>query len=75
VAFSPDDGLLAVANRANPGTLSLFSVDPSTGSPFAAGDDPYSVAYSPDGGLLAVTNPNVNTMTVLSVDPITSALT
>jgi hypothetical protein len=68
VAFSPDGRMLAVANLAD-GTLSAFSVNPSTagltpvaGSPFATAPDPHGLAFSPDGALLAVptgfTNPH-----------------
>jgi DNA-binding beta-propeller fold protein YncE len=57
VAFSPGGGLLAVANP-DDGTLSVFSIDPTastaltpiSGSPFAVGKFPDSVAFSPSGG-------------------------
>jgi 6-phosphogluconolactonase (cycloisomerase 2 family) len=61
--FSPSGGLLAVANYWSPGSVSVFSVDGSTGSltevrgsPFRAGAEPSSVAFSRSGGLLAVAN-------------------
>ena len=85
VAFSPRGGLLATANAtgsANHGTVSVFSVDqtsgaltPVPGSPFATGSQPGSVAFSPGGGLLATANSNDNTVSVFSVDQATGALT
>jgi WD40 repeat protein len=81
VAFSPNGGLVAVANSGD-NTVSVFSVDPSTGalsevsgSPFDVGEGPQSVAFSPSGGLLAVANNGDGTVSVFSVDPSTSALT
>jgi hypothetical protein len=41
---------------------------PITGSPFAAGIDPHSVAFSPGGGLLATANIGGNNVSVFSVD-------
>jgi 6-phosphogluconolactonase (cycloisomerase 2 family) len=63
IAFSPDGGLLAVANDNLIGSVSLFTVNGSTGaltpvtqsSPSDAetGSDPDAVTFSPGGGLLA----------------------
>jgi hypothetical protein len=86
VAFSPSGGLLATANPFG-GSVSVFSVDPSTGaltqvagSPFAVGANPspWSVAFSPSGGLLATANNYYQTfgsVSVFSVDSSTGALT
>ena len=38
-----------------------------SGSPFAAGNDPVSVAFSPGGGLLATANQADSTVSVFSV--------
>ena len=40
---------------------------PVTGSPFATGSDPLSVAFSPGGGLLATANDSDNTTSVFAV--------
>ncbi|MDX6664442.1 MAG: hypothetical protein QOG68_648 [Solirubrobacteraceae bacterium] len=72
VAFSPDGGLLAVANKTD-GTVSLFSVSgggalaPAPGSPFATGPGPASLAFSPTGTLLAVANSRGYTVSVFSL--------
>ena len=72
MAFSPGGGLLATAN-ANAGTVSVFSVGsdgaltPVSGSPFATGTGPFSVAFSPGGGLLATANEFDGTVSVFSV--------
>jgi 6-phosphogluconolactonase len=74
VTFSPDGGLLALANEVG-NTVSVFSVasagvlTPVPGSPFAVGSDPDSIAFSPSGGLLAVANFTDNTVSVFSVAP------
>jgi 6-phosphogluconolactonase (cycloisomerase 2 family) len=85
VAFSPSGGLLAVANE-NPngpsGTVSVFSVNsstgaltPVTGSPFATGGEhPHSLAFSPSGGLLATADAG-HAVSVFSVNSSTGALT
>jgi len=74
VAFSPSGGLLA-ANQPDE-SVSVFSVNPSTGaltqvtgSPFATGLAPVSVAFSPSGGLLATANVFGNSVSVFSVGP------
>ncbi len=72
MAFSPGGGLLATAN-AGASTVSVFAVGsggaltPVTGSPFATGSDPVSVAFSPGGGLLATANAGDNTVSVFAV--------
>ena len=40
---------------------------PVTGSPFATGNNPFSVAFSPGGGLLATANGSDNTVSVFAV--------
>lgn len=84
VAFSPDGVLLATANVGDrmghiAGSVSLFSVSPAgsltpaSGSPFATGWEPSSVAFSSNSKLLATANRAENTMSVFSVKA--SALT
>jgi 6-phosphogluconolactonase (cycloisomerase 2 family) len=82
VAFSPSGGLLATANAGGGNSVSVFSVNSSTGaltqvtgSPFAAGAGPVSVAFSPSGGLLATANELSGSVSVFSVNPSTGALT
>jgi 6-phosphogluconolactonase len=71
VGFSPAGDLLATANAASPGKLSVFSVaasgamSPVPGSPFTTGNFPGSVTFSPDGRFLA--DANVNSIAVFSV--------
>ena len=72
MAFSPSGALLATANiGAN--TVSVFSVGSGgaltqvTGSPFATGAGPDSVAFSPSGALLAVANLDASSVSVFSV--------
>jgi hypothetical protein len=50
-------------------------VAPITGSPFATGSYPYSVAYSPGRGQLAVANYGDSTVSVFAVNSTTGALT
>jgi WD40 repeat protein len=72
LAFSPDGGLLAVANKTS-ATVSVFSVSsgsalsPVPGSPFATAAGPASVAFSPSGGLLAVANSSGDAISVFFV--------
>ena len=53
--------------------MSVFAVGsggaltPVTGSPFATGSVPHSVAFSPDGGLLATANSSANSVSVFAV--------
>jgi 6-phosphogluconolactonase len=84
VAFSPGGGLLAAAtDNLNTGEVSVFSVNPTTGaltpvsgSPFATGFDPVSVAFSPRGGLLATgSNGFPTSVSVFSVAQTSGALT
>ena len=87
VAFSPvvsGNEFVAVSDS-NDNTMSIYQVDQSTGaatpvvgSPFATGDQPYSVAFSPvvSGNLfLAVTNYGANTASVYQVNQTTGAAT
>lgn len=81
LAFTAGGGLLASANYID-GTVSMFSVNSSTGaltqtsgSPFAAGNGPVSVDFSPGGGLLAVSNLVDGTVSVFSVDTSNGAVT
>jgi hypothetical protein len=45
-----------------------------TGSPFAAGSQPFGVAYSPGGGQLAVTNYYTSTVSVFALGPPTAPI-
>ena len=79
VVFSPDGGMLAVANVSGH-SVSVFSVDQTTGaltqvkgSPFPTTGGP--VAFSPDGGLLATPNTVGDSASVFSVDQRTGTLT
>jgi 6-phosphogluconolactonase len=80
-AFNPGGGLLATPNSGD-NTVSVFSVNsstgaltPVTGSPFATGSGPAGVAFSPGGGLLATANNGGDTVSVFSVNSSTGALT
>ncbi len=95
IAFSPNGGLVAVANTGTPdsgadvpGTVSIFTVNDSTGAltpvaqtPTVIGStfygEPGGVAFSPNGGLLAVTNSDsaVDNVVVFQVNDSTGALT
>ena len=77
VAFSPSGTLLATANY-TAGTVSLFTLDPTSGqlTPVTqttatnadTGSEPNSVTFSPNGGLLAVADYLSDTVTVFTVD-------
>jgi 6-phosphogluconolactonase len=75
--FSPLGGLLAVSNQ-DSGTISLYTVDESTGaltpdpqSPASnaiTGASPVSLAFSPSGGLIATANFDANTVSVFTLN-------
>ncbi|HWF49163.1 MAG TPA: beta-propeller fold lactonase family protein [Solirubrobacteraceae bacterium] len=73
LAFSPSGGLLATGDQGPSSRVSVFSVGtggvltPVSGSPFASGRNPASVAFSPDGTLLAVANVSDTNVSVFSV--------
>lgn len=89
VAFSPSGGQLAVAttegSNTATGAVAVFSVNqasgalnPVSGSPFATGPQPVSVAFSPTGGLLATADAeglDGDTVSVFSFDQTSGALT
>ena len=81
VAINPAGTLAFVANSAD-NTVSVYSINATTGaltavpgSPFAAGTNPYSVAINPAGTLAFVANVNSNTVSVYSINASTGALT
>jgi 6-phosphogluconolactonase len=84
IAFSPNGKLLATAN-VDTATVSVFSVDPSTGqlTPVTqstaanadTGSSPLSVSFSPNGKLLATANYGSGTVSLFSVDPSSGQLT
>jgi len=87
VAFSPSlsgNEFVAVANNSDD-TVSVYSMNTSTGaltqvsgSPFATGTEPVSVAFSPSlsgNDFAAVANNDDNTVSVYSVNTSTGALT
>ncbi len=78
IAFNPSGTLLATADAIKSptgpiGAISMFSVGAGgaltqiSGSPFATGRFPFSVAFSPGGGLLATANQADSTVSVFSV--------
>ena len=84
VAISPSGTLMAVANEGS-GSVSMFKIDPLTGSltpvtqspasNATTGTSPSSVAFHPSGGLIAVTNLADNSVSIFMVDPTTGLLT
>jgi hypothetical protein len=87
VAFSPVVGsqcFAAVTNNTS-NTVSIFQVNPNTGnltpvsgSPFATGSGPFSVAFSPIANgkvYLAVTNNTASTVSIFEINMVTGALT
>jgi 6-phosphogluconolactonase len=87
LAFSPivSGNLFAAVTNAADNTVSVYSVNQTTGaftpiagSPFATGNSPYNITYSPiaSGNLFAaLTNFNDNNVTVYSVNQSTGAFT
>lgn len=87
VAYSPlaSGNLFAAVINFNDNTVSVYSVNQTsgvftqvTGSPFATGVGPYSVAYSPivSGNLFAaITNSDDNTVSVYSVNQTSGVFT
>jgi 6-phosphogluconolactonase len=87
VAFSPDGRLLAAGNTTevypNPRpvhSVSVFSVNPTTGalspiagSPFSTPSVVWGVTFSPAGGLLATANISVSSVSVFSTAPVISS--
>ncbi len=87
IAYSPVIGsnLFAAVTDQGANTISVYSVDQSTGaftqvsgSPFSTGNGPYSVSYSPivNGNLFAaVANSDNNSVSIYSVNPINGEFT
>jgi 6-phosphogluconolactonase len=86
VAFSPDGRLLAAGNTTEVygsrvvHSVSVFSVNPSTGalspiagSPFSTPSVVWGVAFSPVGGLLATANISASSVSVFSTAPVISS--
>jgi 6-phosphogluconolactonase (cycloisomerase 2 family) len=84
IAFSPDGGLLATANY-NADTVSVFTVDPTSGAltpvtqsaPANAdtGAGPAAIAFSSNWDLLATSNYNADTVSLFTIDPTSGQLT
>jgi 6-phosphogluconolactonase (cycloisomerase 2 family) len=86
VAFSPDGRLLAAGNTTEVygsrpvHSVSVFSVNPTTGalspvagSPFSTPLGVWGVAFSPVGGLLATANISASSVSVFSTAPVISS--
>ena len=86
VAFSPDGRLLAAGNTTEVSgsrpvhSVSVFSVNPSTGalspiagSPFSTPSGVWGVAFSPVGSLLATANISVSSVSMFSTAPVISS--
>jgi WD40 repeat protein len=78
VAFSPNGGLLAVANEDSEGPILIFTVNPTTGVPTLVSNPSVgpisSVAFSPNGDYLAAAWKGGG-LYIFSVNPTTGALT
>ena len=78
---TPNGAYLYSANYGS-GSVSAYSIDPSTGaltpvagSPFAAQSHPRGAALDPTGSFLYVTNEGSNSITEYAISPSTGALT
>lgn len=79
LAVSSKENFVAVINKGIwgiAGTISAYVADPNTGvltqipgSPFAAGNNLSSIAFSPHGRFLAVTNSESHNVTMYNVNP------
>ncbi len=82
-AFSPDGKFLYVVDETTPtGSVSGYSINPTTGvltpiagSPFAAGNDPDWISFTPNGEYAYVANHDDITISEYSVNATTGALT
>lgn len=81
MAFDSVHNLLFVSNQ-NANSLSVFSVNTSTGmlttvpgSPFTAGSRPTGVAVAPTAGLVFVGNQNDSTVSIFAINSMTGSLT
>lgn len=79
--IDPSGQYLLVTNTGLPGSVSVFSIDSSsgaltavTGSPFYANDSPSSIAMPPAGNLVYVSNPSSGMVTGFTFDAATGVL-
>ena len=82
IVVAPSGNFAYAANYQSSGTVSGFSINPTTGdlspiagSPFPAGSSPYRVTIAPSGGFLYSANYGSSNVSAFSVDPTTGALT
>ncbi len=80
--IDPTGQYLLVTNSGLPGSVSVFSIDSSTGaltavsgSPFYANDSPSEIVMPPAGNLVYVSNPSSGMVTGFTFDAATGALT
>jgi len=80
--IDPSGQYLLVTNSGLPGSVSVFSIDSSTGaltavsgSPFYANDSPSEIVMPPAGNLVYVSNPSSGMVTGFTFDASTGALT
>ncbi len=74
--IDPSGQYLLVTNSGLPGSISVFSLDASTGaltavsgSPFYANDSPSGIVMTPTGNLVYVSNPSSGMVTAFTFDP------
>jgi 6-phosphogluconolactonase (cycloisomerase 2 family) len=82
VLVDPSGQYLLVTNSGLPGSVSVFSIDSSSGalsavsgSPFYANDGPSRIVMPPAGNLVYVTNPSSGMVTGFTFEASTGALT
>lgn len=82
MVIDPTGKYLLVTNSSLSDSVSVFSIDSSTGaltavsgSPFYANDTPSEIVIHPAGNLVYVTNPRIGTVTAFTFDNTTGVLT